>query len=95
MDVLVPFLATCTALEFTTIVTVTGTAVAANINRLVEVTMHTFDGSVCLSNLFARRNVFESHPEDFRLIIGGTSGAHSKIEALGVEGIWNTVAVVT
>jgi len=94
MDVLVPFLAACTALQSATIIAASRTAIATNINRVVEVTIHTFDGGVSLSDLFAGRNVFESHPEDFRLIVERTSGADSKMETLGVERVRNAIAVV-
>lgn len=92
--IVLPLLAACAALQRTSIIAMLGATVAANINRLVEVTIDALDGGVLLGNLFACRNVFEPHPGDLGLLIGRSSGVDGKVEAFGVERIWNAVTIV-
>ncbi|KAH0357088.1 hypothetical protein KCU81_g323, partial [Aureobasidium melanogenum] len=75
MCIALPFLAACAALQRTSIIAVSGATVAANINRLVEVTIDALNGGVLLGNLFACGNVFEPHPGDLGLLVGRISGA--------------------
>jgi hypothetical protein len=95
MCILLPFLAACAALQRTSIIALLGATVAANINRLIEVTIHAFNGGVLLSDLFASGNFLKSHPEDFGFLVERVSGVDGKVETLAVEGIWNAVAIVT
>jgi len=90
-----PFLAACAALQLGTVTALSGTAIAANINRSVEVTIHTFNGGVLLGNLFTNRNFFECHPGDLRLLVERVSSVGGKIEALAVERVWDSVTIVT
>ncbi|KAG9967331.1 hypothetical protein KCU61_g274, partial [Aureobasidium melanogenum] len=58
MCILLPLLAACAALQRTSIIALLGAAVVANINRLVEVTIHTFNGSKGLPVLTVEDDIF-------------------------------------
>lgn len=72
-----------------------GTAIAAHMNRSIEVTVHTFDGGVVLSDLSTGRNFFERHPVDLRFLVERVPGVGRKIEALAVERVRDSATILT
>jgi hypothetical protein len=91
---LLPLLAACAALQLATVSALSGTAVATNINRLVEVAIDAFDDGIFLSDLFTGRNFFECHPGDLRLLVERVSSFCGEFETLAVERVGDTVAVI-
>ena len=95
VSVFSPFLAACAALQLAAIIALSSTAIAADIDRLVEVTVHTFNGGVLLGDLFTGRNLLECHPGDFGFLVERVSSVSGEIETLTVERVWDAIAIFT